>query len=155
MISEYAIWSYFAQAYSRHWSVVEEGSLSRGWHLRYQGRFGDYDSYLNITEWVYLQCCLHNASISDNADQICREALYKYLLQQNQRMYMAKFTLTEANGIIQVWLITEAPVENFDAGTFRWMTEAIATYAEDSDREIKCLAYKPLFAQKYLSFNTT
>ena len=139
MVSEYAIYTYFAQARSR--GFLASGSLQTGWHGRFKGRMRDYHFYMDIDEeWVYIQCPI----LQTSARRECKAALYKYLLRANDRMFLAKFVMFEAvddnRTIDWVGITSELPIDCLNAGMFRMMTEAIATYAEEYDREIQAIA---------------
>lgn len=131
MISEHAVFSYFAQASGRGWSLLN-GSMSSGWHASYKGRLRDFVIYMDIDgEWVYLQCPV----VQFAALKASREKFYEQLLRYNDRMFLAKFTLfpSEAKDPHEDWvaLVVECPVDVFDAAMFRIMTDAIATYADE------------------------
>jgi hypothetical protein len=133
VISEHAVLSYFAQAKGRGWSLLN-GSLSAGWHATFKGRLRDFITYLDIdSEWVYLQCPIIQVEALDS----CKEQCYERLLRYNDRMFLAKFTLFQAepraNAPHEDWvaLVVECPVDVFDAAMFRIMTDAIATYADE------------------------
>ncbi len=142
MISEHAIWSCWIQAGTRGWKLFQGGSLADGWHAMYGGQLFDYDVYLDVDgDWVYMQCPI----LQGDASPQCKAALTDYLLRLNDRIFWAKFTLFHAEpdqSHCEDWvaLTVECPAEVFDAGTFRLMTESIATYAEQYDREIRAIA---------------
>jgi len=146
MISEHAVLGCLAQAATRGWRLMTSGSLLDGWHLVYPSCLDDFHVFLDIDEeWIYLQCPLlpcapHPAS---------RAALHGFLLRANDRMFLAKFALLSgaAGGAAEtIALVCEAPVESFDAGLFRLMTEAIVRYAEDFGRELRSIALDPAVA---------
>jgi len=143
VISEHTVHSYFAQAEGSGWTLTG-GSFASGWRAFFKGRYHDFETYLDIdAEWVYLQCPLLRVEAVDT----CKQRLYEKLLQFNDRMFLAKFILfqSEAQTPKQDWvaLSVECPVGVFDAAMFRMMTDAIATYAEQYDREVQMLAQDP------------
>jgi hypothetical protein len=140
MISEHAILMYFVQAENSGWALTARGSLVSGWHAIYKGHLRNYDVYLDVNdEWVYAQCPLLRTEPNSN----CKEALYEYLLRTNHRMFLGKFTLpTDQRQHAGNWvaLMVEYPAEDFDAGIFRLLIEAIETYVEEFSREIEVIA---------------
>jgi len=140
VISEHAVYSYFAQAAANGWTLTG-GSVTSGWRAFFKGKYHDFEAYLDVdSDWVYLQCPLLRAE----AAEACKKGLYEKLLRLNDQMFLAKFILfeSEAQTPKQDWvaLAVECPVGVFDAAMFRIMTDAIATYAEQYDREIQILA---------------
>lgn len=146
MISEQAVLGYLAQASVRGWGLRDSGSLLDGWHLVHRGRLDDLHVFLDLDEeWAYLQCPLLPCAPHPDS----RAALHEFLLRANGRMFFAKFALLldPAGGPHQtIALISEAPVESFDAGLFRLMTEAIVRYAEDFGSELRSIALDPVVA---------
>jgi hypothetical protein len=147
VISEHTIMSYFAQAQHRGWGLLVRGSLARGWHAVYRGKQMEYDVYLDVDEtWVYLQCPLLLAE----PNEACKAALYEYLLRMNEHMFLAKLALTPITGeqgtVLGVVLIAECPADRLDAGLFRMLTDAISTYVEECDREIRNIGLNPEIA---------
>lgn len=139
MITEHAILSYIATAHD--WVLARQGSLRDGWHVVYKGRITDYDVYLDVDEdWVYMQCPI----LTQQALPQSHQTLCEYLLRASSRMFLAKFCLWRSPGATMpvdwVVLVSESPVHTFDAGMFRLMSQAIATYAEQYDREIRTVA---------------
>jgi len=150
MISEHAVLGCLAQAVARGgWSLMTSGSLLDGWHLVYHSRLDDYHVFLDLDEeWVYLQCPLLPCAPNPQS----RTALHEFLLRTNDRMFFAKFVLLGglAGGPEEsIALVCEAPVETFDAGLFRLMTEAIVRYVEDYGRELRSIALDPAVAALY------
>lgn len=138
MISEHTLASGLAS--TNNWAIAYRGSAKTGWHLIYHGRLVDYDVYLDAEDqWVYLQCPL----LRHTPLPRCR-AVHEFLLRVNDRMFMTKFTVFRAQGEAQsadwIALVTESPAEVFTVSVFRLMLEAIATYAEQYDREVRVVA---------------
>lgn len=156
MISEYTILSYIAQAQTRGWGLMRQGSLADGWHAVYQGRLRNYDVFLDVDEeWLYMQCPLLKLEPALE----CKRILYEYLLRANDQMFFAKFTLfqgpIERRSVGWITLTTECPVDSCNAGMFRLMTDAIATYAEQFGREIPAIALDPEIAMRVESAGWT
>src|SRR5579863_2075642 len=118
MISEYALRGYLAQLTTRGWGMKGYGSLLDGWHLIYPSRLEDLDVFLDVDEeWVYLQCPLLRCAPHPD----CRATLHEFLMRANEGIFFAKFALMLDPGAGHeetVTLISEAPVENLDAGLF-------------------------------------
>ena len=141
MISEFAVHSYFAHAQSRGWHLRSAGSLTRGWHAVYSGKLRDYSVFLHVDDdWIYFQCEM--LQVPPKPD--CRAALHQYLLRLNADLFWAKMALVPADDGRDtneaVVLIVECPLETFGPGTFRLMTESVATYAEEYAREVEVIA---------------
>src|SRR5205807_387731 len=98
------------------------------------------------SDWVYLQCPL----LKVEPVKECREILLEYLLRVNDRIFLAKFTLIwarpQGNPVNWAVLVSECPVDLFNANMFRLMTDTISVYSEKYYREILSIAREPEIA---------
>jgi hypothetical protein len=143
VVTQQAVNTYIFLARENGWTLEAPGSLEIGWTLKYHGKLRDYDVYLEVNdEWIYMVCPLVQARIGS----LQRDALYRYLLLANERIYMAKFALVQADGRgsgESVSLVCELPSDGFGSESFQLMSMAVAQYVEEYDREIQAVAFDP------------
>ena len=93
-------------------------------------------------------CLLCQLPIVLRSDQRCWSALYRFLLQVNHEIKLAKLSLDEEG---QLYLSVEALSTTCDATTFRAALTALRTYYEQYHREIELLATNAELAEAWLS----
>ncbi len=88
-------------------------------------------------DWVYFAI---NPFVVAPQDAECERKVYRRLLQLNQEMNMAKFTIDDYGDVV---LTVELPSENLDYSEFADALGALSYYADENYAQVFILAHVP------------
>lgn len=131
-IPQECIWQYVRQIDMHGWSLGAEPE-DTCWLFGYRGHTLQFEVYMDFTaNWTHFQAPVR-AHVSDSS---ILPALWRYLLQLNRRMMMAKFCLTKDGIVIAI----QCPTELLDFSLFEICMQGMATYLDRFGPELILLA---------------
>lgn len=142
MLSREDIDSYFR---TRDWRFLKRGDNI--WHTGFRAHIRNYQKGFEIfvhlaSDWVYLQTPL--LTVTGNRQQ--QHALFDFLLELNQRMFLAKFGLYQEKVLLLAELPRSCGVEEFNDALW-----SINEYAQRYFLEVSTINTDPEIALLWLN----
>jgi|GEM_PF-1514610 len=139
--------SYFRMLEDDGWTYFYHGAQqgTDWWKLRFKTPERRIELYVSLGK----DCLLWQMPmLNDPPTPSCWLALYRYLLQVNHEIKLAKFTLDSDN---RIWMVVEILTTTCSYATIKAVLTAMRVYFEHYHREIEMLATNVELARAWLS----